>query len=228
MASERISAEVRGLDLLNLEAAVRTAAQQGVDELHVDIGDGRFAPDFGVTPSIIAGIKQVSTLPCQVHLMVAEPEKVLPLVLGCGADGITLHVESCIHAHRALGLIRDHGLRAGLAVLPATPLTQVGYLLPQVDRVLLLGREPGSRAGGLSRAALERVRILSENIRYHEYTITLEVEGAQSAEDAARCLRFGAGGLVCSATAIPGLGQSDQPEAVAGFRDRVRAELHTV
>lgn len=228
MSKTAFAADMKALDLLNLEGAVRALERQGIDEFHFDVADGRFVEVFGFAPAVIAAVKAVSSIPCHAHLLVAQPERVLPAVLASGADTVTLHLEKCVHIHRALSQIRDAGRQAGIAVLPATPLTKVNYLFPQIDRLLLLGSDPVRRGGGLPRAASERIRLLHENIRYHKYAVALEVEGAESAEDAARCIRFGASRVVVGPGAADGLADPERPAALRDFVERVSAAVHTV
>lgn len=223
-----IAADVKTLDLLNLERTVRALEVQGVEALHFDVSDGGFIPRFGFSLEVIAAVKSITAMPCHVHLLVSGSDKGLPEVLQCGADSVTLQVEACTHIHRALSHIRDFGKEAGIALLPATPLTKINYLFPQVDRLLVLASDPVVRPAGIPRAAQERIRILSENIRYHEYGTTLAVEGALAVEDAARCVRFGTNHLVVGAKDAPGLGDPAQPAALKDYVEQVDRAVHTV
>lgn len=228
MSNLKIAADMTRFDPLNLAAAIQGLEAQGASELHFDMADGRFVPRFGFTPAHIAAAKAVTSLPCHAHLLIREPERCLPDVLASGADVVTLHVETCTHIHRALSLIRDSGKQAGVAVLPATSLTKINYLLPVIDRLLLLCTDPMAKAAGLPRAAFERIRLLHENIRYHEYAVSIEVEGALPVEDAARCVRFGTGRLVAGPAEIPGLGDVTQPDALRAYSEQVGAAVHVV
>ena len=228
MGQLSIAADMKRLDLLNLEGAIRALEAQGADELHFDVADGRFVSRFGFAPEVIAAAKAMTSLPCHAHLLLEAPDRLLPAILQCGADVVTLHAESCTHIHRALSLIRDSGSQAGVALLPATSLLRVNYLLPLVSRLLVLGTDPVARTSGLPRAAFERIRILHENIRYHEYAIALEVEGPMCIEDAARCVRFGASRLVVGPAEADGLGDPAQEGAIRGYTEQVNAAVHVV
>ncbi len=227
MASFSCAADMKQVDLMNLEQSIRNLEAQGIDELHFDVADGRFVPQFGFSGAFLKAAKALTKLPCHAHLLVEQPDRILPALLETGVDVITLHVETCIHIHRALSLIRDSGAKAGLALSPTTPLTKVNYCLPKVDRLVLLGTDPASVAVGMPRGMFERVRILNENIRYHEYRIEIDVEGPLQAEDAARCLRFGAKRLILDPADVSGLG--DVPgEALQHYRQEVETASHTV
>jgi len=227
LASFSCAADMKQADLLNLEATLRNLEAQGVDELHFDVADGRFIPQYGFSAALLRAAKAATRLPCHAHLLAEEPDRMLPALLETGVDVVTVHVETCTHIHRALGLIKDSGAKVGLALTPATALTKVNYCLPLIDRLVLLGTDPVHPAPALSRALFERVRILNENIRYHEYAIEIDVEGPLPAEDAARCLRFGAKRLVLNPQRLAGLGQDDR-EALTRYREAVGVAGHTV
>lgn len=219
---------MKGLDLLNLETTVRTLEEQGINELHFDFADGHFVPRYGFSPDLIAAVKTVSSLPCHAHLQVTQPDKMLPAILAAGIDIVTLHVETCTHAHRTLAAIRDAGTQAGIAVNPTTSLTKLNYLLPLADRVLLVGSHQSAPKATMPRGTFERVKILRENLRYHEYSALLEVEGPLRPEDAARCARFGANQLIVDAGSLPGLGNPERPGALRDYRSEIEATAHTV
>ena len=227
MASFSCAADMKQLDLMNLEQSIRNLEAQGIDELHFDVADGRFVPQFGFSDSFLTATKSLTKLPCHAHLLVEQPDRMLPALLETNVDVITLHVETCIHIHRALSLIRDSGKKAGLALSPATPLTKLNYCLPKIDRLVLLGTDPVSPAVGMPRALFERVRIANENIRYHEYAIEIDVEGPLQVEDAARCLRFGAKRLILDPADVSGLGDISG-EVLQHYRQEVECTSHTV
>lgn len=228
MAELICAADLKQFDPLNLAEAIRALEAQGIDELHVDVADGHFIPRHGFAPRVVAAIKAITTLPCHLHLLVESPDRLLPDYLKCGADTVSLHLEACIHVHRALGAIQDAGVAPGLAVCSTTSLTKINYALPQLSRLLLLGADPAFPAQTMPRAAFERMRIASENIRYHEYDVAVEAEGVMGHDDAARCLRFGVRRVVLGPRDVPGLGEADQPEVLRQYRARAAAAMHTV
>lgn len=228
MAGLTCAADLKGLDPLNLASTIRTLETQGFDELHFDIADGHFVPRYGFALDVIAAAKQITDLPCHVHLLVSQPEHMLPEILAAGADIVTLHLETCIHTHRALSAIRDAGARAGIAVNPATSLTKLNYLLPLTDRLLLVGSHRSAPKSTMPRGTFERIKILRENLRYHEYTALLEVEGPLRPEDAARCARFGASQLVVDIGSLPGIANPEQPGALQDYRSEITATAQIV
>ncbi len=186
------SAPVRCANFARLEDDLRAFEEAGCAELHFDVRDGAFAPGFGLGFEVLAAAKAASKLPCDAHLMVTRPERYVGTFAEAGCASLTVHVEATLHAPRTLDLIRDSGMAPGIAVYPATPLAKLEYLLPHVDRVLLLAQEPGAGPRQTPGAAFERVKILRQSVDYHERGVKLQVEGACDSADTARLIEAGA------------------------------------
>ncbi len=199
----------------------------GACELHFDVMDGAFVPSLGLSPHTLKSVKSIGALPCEAHLMTAKPERFIQQFVDVGCETITLHVESCTHIHRALSQIRDAGASVGLAINPATPLTKLEYLLPLVDRILLLATEPGDDAASIDASTFERVKILHDNIEYEERQVRLLVEGHIGPKDAALFLRQGADQLVLDHMSIFS-GNAGIEECTAEFVREVENQLHLV
>lgn len=191
------SAAVARCDLTRLAEQVSALEAGGCRELHVDIADGAFVPAFALGDETIAAIASASGLPIAAHLMVERPERHIARLAALGCANVTVHLETLLHAHRTLQEIQEAGLSAGIAINPATPLTKLQYLLPHVDRVLVLARdiEPEPR-GEVPGAAFERVRILRENLSYTENRAALQVQGPLDARSAAQMIEHGATAIV--------------------------------
>ncbi len=228
MANLICAADLKQFNPLQLESVIRTLEAQGIDELHFDGADGKFIPRYGMAPSAVAAAKDLTKLPCHYHLLVEQPDLMLAEILKSRADTISIHLETCVHIHRTLAAIHDAGHVAGVAVSPTTSLTKINYLLPQIGRLLLVGADPVAPGRAMSRAAFERIRIVGENIRYHEYAVAVETEGPMGPEDAARCQRFGGVRIVIGPKDVPGLGDPSAPDALREYRAAVAAAVHTV
>lgn len=199
MSRPEWSAAVRCADLGNLAPGLRAFEEAGCSELHFDVRDGAFAPGFGLGFEVLAAAKAASKLPCDAHLLVTRPERYVEAFSEAGCASLTVHVEAGLHAPHTLDLIRELGMTPGIALYPATPLTKLEYLLPHVDRVLLLAREPGAELQQTTGAAFERVKILRQSLDYHERGVKLQVEGASGSADTARLIELGADIVVLDA-----------------------------
>jgi ribulose-phosphate 3-epimerase len=122
---------------------IRAAAEEGILCLHLDIMDGRFVPNLTFGPGPVAALRKYADMEFDAHLMVAEPERLIPAFVAAGADSITVHSEACPHLHRVLEMIREQSLRAGVAINPATPVEWLEPALPFLDRVLIMTVNPG-------------------------------------------------------------------------------------
>ena len=183
------------MDLGQLAESARALESAGCAELHVDVADGAFTPDFALGPDVVRTLREACALPCSAHLMVEKPAKHIDRFVQAGCSAIYIHAEADIHSHRALAQIRDAGAKAGLAVCPSTPLTKIEYLMGGADRLLVLASDPLDLDTYLP-GTLDRVRILRENLDYMESRARIEVEGNLTAEDAALLTREGADGFI--------------------------------
>jgi ribulose-phosphate 3-epimerase len=179
-------------NLARLEDDLHVLEAAGCDELHFDVMDGLFVPNFTLGVDVIKAVRRCCGIPCSAHLMITRPEDYIERFVEAGCSVVTVHVETCVHAHRTLGQIRSAGASAGIAINPATPLTKLDYLLDLADRVLVMTVDPGYAGQTIIRGAHERVRLLRENIDYRERQVLIEVDGNITVQNAALLSRAGA------------------------------------
>lgn len=220
MRRVKIAPSILSADFARLGEQVRDAEAAGADYIHIDVMDGHFVPNITVGPLVVESLRPVTTLPLDVHLMITQPERYIPDFVRAGADILTVHVEACIHLHRAIHQIKELGIRAGVTLNPATPLVSLEEVLPDVDMVLIMSVNPGY--GGQSYIPGSSARITRLRRMLDErglVDVDIEVDGGVKAHNAAEIVVAGANVLVLGSAIF------NQEATVAQNIARIRASL---
>lgn len=184
-------------DFGRLAEQVAEAEGAGADWLHLDVMDGHFVPNISFGVPVVAAVRRATELPLDVHLMIEQPERYLAEFAAAGATSATVHVEACRHLHRAVQQIREHGMRAGVALNPATPLEMVRGVLPDVDLMLVMSVNPGFGGQSYIPSSTAKIAAARELIRRAGCTqVDLQVDGGVSADTVAEAAGAGANVLV--------------------------------
>jgi ribulose-phosphate 3-epimerase len=138
-----IAASLLSADFANFAQAARAAQEAGAEMLHFDVMDGLFVPNITFGAQTVQAVRHHSDALFDVHLMIVQPERYIEQFAQAGADIITVHAEACVHLQRTLTQIRECGVRAGVALNPATPLDMIEYVLPDIDLLLIMTVNPG-------------------------------------------------------------------------------------
>jgi ribulose-phosphate 3-epimerase len=162
-----IAASILSADPLKLAAEVAELERSGIDMLHIDIMDGHFVPNLTFGSNIVKALKQITTIPLDVHLMVQNPENHITSFIEAGADFLTVHLEAVQHLDKTLNKIKEQGAKAGVALLPSTLPNSIDYVLDIVDLVLVMTVNPGFSGQKFIANQLDKIRILSGKINAH-------------------------------------------------------------
>jgi len=211
----KIAPSILAADFARLGEEIAAVEAAGADLLHIDVMDGHFVPNLTIGPPVIKAIKAVTKLPLDVHLMVEQPDALLPDFIDAGSDNLTVHVEACRHLHRTIQSIKDAGVRASVVLNPATSLHALDEILPEVDMVLLMSVNPGFGGQRFLPATLDKIRTLRAQIEERQLPVAIEVDGGVKADNAAEICAAGADVLVAG-TAI--FGQPDYGAAIQELR----------
>jgi ribulose-phosphate 3-epimerase len=193
-------------------AAVEAA---GADMIHIDVMDGHFVPNLTIGPGLIASLRKTTRLPFDVHLMIERPELYIEAFAQAGADWITVHVEASIHLHRTVAMIREKGLKAGVSLNPATPLSQVEPILPDIDLLLVMTVNPGFGGQKFIEGMLPKIAAARRMIREIAPEVLLEADGGVTPKNIRAIADAGADILVAGASIF---GSGNYTETIASMK----------
>lgn len=211
----RIAPSLLSADFANLAAEVRDVERAGADLLHLDIMDGRFVPNLTFGPPLVRGLARHCTIPLDAHLMVADPDSLVPDLAAAGVARVAVHVEAVSHLHRSLAGIRECGMAAGVAINPATALSSLDDALPFSDFILIMSVNPGFGGQAFIPESIRKIERLRSVLGPERLDIT--VDGGVDADNVADLVAAGATTLVAGTSIF---GSKDRQRAVAELRNR--------
>ena len=216
----KIAPSILSADFARLAEAVQAAEAAGADYIHVDVMDGHFVPNITVGPPVVRALRRVTDLPLDVHLMIADPARYVPVFAEAGATGLTIHVEATPHAHRVLQQIRGLGVRPGVSLSPATPAAAIGEILEDVALVLVMTVNPGFGGQQFIERALRKIAQVRQMLDDVGSEAELEVDGGIGPRTAERVVAAGATVLVAGESVF------GAPEGVAAAIGAIREAAH--
>lgn len=211
----KVAPSILSADFAKLGEEIKDVEQGGADYIHVDVMDGHFVPNITIGPLIVDAIRPITDLPLDVHLMIENPDQYIEVFVEAGANIISVHVETCRHLHRTIQNIKNHGVKAGVVLNPATPVESIQHIIQDVDMVLLMSVNPGFGGQKFIDAVVPKIKQVSEMVRSIGKDIEIEVDGGVNPETAKICLDSGANVLVAGSAVFS---KKNRKEAIANIR----------
>jgi ribulose-phosphate 3-epimerase len=192
-------------DFSRLAEEIAVAASGGGTVVHVDVMDGHFVPNLTIGPPVVKSLRATTKLPLDCHLMVENPDTLIPAFAEAGADWVSVHQEACPHLHRTLQLIASHGMQPGVVINPATPVDTLLEILPMVHHVLVMSVNPGFGGQSFIPRSLDKIRYLARLRQEQNLNVRIEVDGGVAHDTVGSVVEAGAELLVAgSAIFSPG------------------------
>jgi ribulose-phosphate 3-epimerase len=215
----KIAPSILSADFARLGEQTQEAEAAGADWIHVDVMDGRFVPNITLGPIVVEALKRSTHLPLDVHLMIVEPEKYLEAFAKAGADRLIIHAETCPHLHRTLQQIRELGVKTGVAINPATPLSAVEEIVAEIDQLLVMTVNPGFGGQKFIELCVDKVARAKKMIDQSGAKTAIEVDGGIDRSTAPKVVQAGASILVA------GNAIYRHPQGVAAAIAELRASI---
>jgi ribulose-phosphate 3-epimerase len=191
-----ISASILGANLANIEKAVKLCEDSEVDYIHIDVMDGHFVPQITFGNRFLSDLKKTTKLPIDVHLMVNDPARFIDDYIKAGADLISFHLEADIHVNRTLNFIKERGVKAGISIVPSTPVAALSEIANIVDFVLIMTVNPGFSGQKIIDSSIKKIGELDEMRRLKNLSFKIFADGGVNKETSKNIISQGADALV--------------------------------
>lgn len=191
-----LSPSILSADFKKLGEDVQNLDRYGADLIHIDVMDGIFVPNISFGIPIIKSIRGVTKLPFDVHLMIEEPSRFIEDFVKAGADIITIHYEAEKHLDRTINYIKSFGIKAGISLNPATPVSAIKHLIKEVDMVLIMSVNPGFGGQKYINYCSEKIKEVKELANQFNPTLLIEVDGGIGTDNISEVVKSGANVIV--------------------------------
>ncbi|HVK54190.1 MAG TPA: ribulose-phosphate 3-epimerase [Burkholderiales bacterium] len=221
MKNYRIAPSILSADFAKLGEEVNAVIAAGADIVHFDVMDNHYVPNLTIGPLVCEAVRRITKAPIDVHLMVKPVDRIIPDFAKAGANIISFHPEASEHIDRTIGLIKEHGCKAGLVFNPATPLNYLDHVIDKLDLVLIMSVNPGFGGQSFIPEALNKLRLARQRIDASGRDIWLEIDGGVKVDNIAEIAAAGADTFVAGSAIY---GKPDYKAVI----DSMRSELAKV
>ncbi len=218
LSRKKIAPSILSADFAHLADEIRAVEEAGADIIHIDVMDGHFVPNFTIGPPIVAAIKKVARRPLDVHLMMTNPDDFIPEFVEAGSDYLTVHVETCPHLHRTIQSIKEKGIKAGVTLNPATPISSVEPILSEVDLLLIMSVNPGFGGQKFIPSVMDKIKAARKMIDVQGLKVELEVDGGLKVDNVGAISSAGADIFVAGSAIF---GSKDYKQTITKMRHAI-------
>ena len=215
-----IAPSILSADFTKLGDELTSIEEAGADWIHIDVMDGQFVPDITYGPIIVKAAKRVTSVPLDVHLMIKNPDQMIPAFINAGADLISVHVESCIHLNRTIQLIKDSGIQAGVALNPATPVSSLEWILDAIEYVLIMSVNPGYAGQNFIPNTINKIRDLKNDMEKKKLSALIQIDGGVNEDTIADIAAAGTDAFVAGSAIF---GSKNYKQTIESLRKKIDA-----
>ena len=188
----KLSPSILSADFSKLGNDIKLVEEGGADYIHIDVMDGHFVPNITIGPDVVKALRKTTNLVFDVHLMIENPDNFIEDFYNAGADIITVHQEASVHLHRTIQKIKSYGLKAGVSINPATPVSTLKDIIRDVDMVLLMSVNPGFGGQSLITNVKYKFQELTSMIEENNLDVDIEIDGGVTLNNLEEVLSWGA------------------------------------
>lgn len=199
----KLAPSILSADFCRLSENIKEVEKAGAHLLHIDVMDGHFVPNITIGPPVLKSLSSESNIPFDVHLMIENPDAYIEKFMVQNTKIITVHAEACVHLHRTIQNIKSLGIKAGVALNPATPLDFLDYIWDDIDMVLLMSVNPGFGGQSFIKSIFKKIANVRDTINSNNHNIDIQVDGGIKLNNVKKVLDAGAN-IIVAGSAIFG------------------------